>query len=96
MGICKELLIKIDLPLHSDIGKYWYALTAFAIVLCNKVCEGSRPACFKANVLTYSSDVDLLMLQDKLCTPSDILEEKSPLRVCQTVESLLEHAEGGV
>ncbi|KAK2573467.1 Leucine-rich repeat and calponin homology domain-containing protein 1 [Acropora cervicornis] len=33
---------------------------------------------------------------DKLCTPSDILAEKSPLRVCQTVESLLEHAEGGV
>lgn len=58
--------------------------------------EGLRPTCFKANVLTYSSDIDLLMLQDKLCTPSDILEEKSPLRVCQTVESLLEHAEGGV
>ncbi|XP_067055560.1 leucine-rich repeat and calponin homology domain-containing protein 1-like isoform X1 [Acropora muricata] len=34
--------------------------------------------------------------RDKLCTPSDILEEKSPSRVCQTVESLLEHAEGGV
>ncbi|KAJ7390329.1 LIM and calponin y homology domain protein [Desmophyllum pertusum] len=32
----------------------------------------------------------------KLCTPSDILEEKSPLRVCLTVESLLEHADGGV
>ncbi|XP_078381147.1 leucine-rich repeat and calponin homology domain-containing protein 1-like [Oculina patagonica] len=34
--------------------------------------------------------------KDKLCTPSDILEEKSPLRVCLTVESLLEHADGGV
>lgn len=34
--------------------------------------------------------------KEKLCTPSDILEEKSPLRVCQTVESLLEHADGGV
>lgn len=34
--------------------------------------------------------------RDKLCTPSDILEEKSPLRVCQTVESLLEHADGGL
>ncbi|XP_073255042.1 leucine-rich repeat and calponin homology domain-containing protein 1-like [Porites lutea] len=34
--------------------------------------------------------------KDKLCTPSDILEEKSPLRVCQTVESLLEHVDGGV
>lgn len=34
--------------------------------------------------------------REKLCTPSDILEEKSPLRVCLTVESLLEHADGGV
>lgn len=34
--------------------------------------------------------------KEKLCTPSDILEEKSPLRVCLTVVSLLEHADGGV
>ena len=48
------------------------------------------------DVVYCFSHTDNYIFQDKLCTPSDILEEKSPLRVCQTVESLLEHADGGL
>ncbi|XP_031568483.1 leucine-rich repeat and calponin homology domain-containing protein 1-like isoform X3 [Actinia tenebrosa] len=73
--------------------------------LINSVCKGTIPSIHipsagvpKLTMTKCMKNVDsfleackkLGVRKDALCSPADILEEKSPMRVCNTVQALLE------
>lgn len=45
---------------------------------------------FYLHFYLHTCSLQHLFQQDALCSPADILEEKSPMRVCNTVQALLE------